>query len=479
MRILPVQLPHRLHEAQSQPDQFFSVCLPQEDNPSPFSSVIWKTIQSGRSRYQLKTFKAAGNTFYISPALKELSCRGSANSETVCFKLHRFAGNVDLAECGCTVKMKNNQGTADIAIPDVSVEEQELRILWTLSSRAASAAGPLLVQLQFEKPCDDSSKTVNWQSNIMEFEIPESLDAAEAVIDQDPTVFSQWEKKVDALCADAAASAATAQQKVDAFSGYTREEMNNNFAEALTGEASGKQILLDDLQPGADLLSLQISGETIQAGTGDPSPDNPRPLKGVTAFTMTDDGAQPQVIALPQVLYGLTTGAADSFNLVNGQGVRKIGKVVLNGTENWARDTIDSSASRWKLLVPDAMHGQSSTGQILCSHYPAGMGTTWSKTLSITLSVIDEGAFYLFDTAHQTASLVDWKSWLAAQYAAGTPVTVLYELDAPVPCSGQASHLRPSSLESILSADAGTITVRYCRNSNAVLKKIQARIGVL
>lgn len=427
----------------------------------------------------MKTFNAAGNTFYISPALKTLACRGSANSETVCFRLHRFAGNVDLAECGCAVKMKNSEETADIAVPDVSAEEQELRVLWTLSARATSAAGTLLVQLQFEKPCDDSNKTVNWQSNIMEFQIQESLDAAEAITDQEPTIFSQWEKKVSALCADAAASAAMAQQKADSFSGYTREEMNNNFAEALTGEASGRQILLDDLQPGADFLSLQISGETIQAGTGDPSPSNFRSLSGTTVFTMTDDGAQPQVIALPQVLYGLTADVADSFNLVSGQGVRRIGKTVLNGTENWTREAIDSNTVRWKLLVPDAVHKQSSTGQILCSHYPAGMGTTWSKIQSITLSVIDEGAFYLFDAAHQTASLIDWKAWLAAQSAAGTPVTVLYELEAPIPCSGQASRPRQSSLKSLLSADAGTISVRYCRNSNAVLKKILARVGTI
>lgn len=185
-----------------------------------------------------------------------------------------------------------------------------------------------------------------------------------------------------------------------------------------------------------------------------PSPDYPSPISGVTKATV--NGAD---YALLQTLYSLPTGIADSFDAISGQGTRQIGKIVLNGTENWTREAIDSNSVRWKLLVSDAIHKQSSAGQILCSHYPSGLSTTWSKIQSITLSVIDEGAFYLFDAAHQTSMPSDWKAWLAAQYAAGTPVTVLYQLAASAAIAGTPRSLTVSPRTLISNDGGGTITV--------------------
>ena len=320
----------------------------------------------------MKTFKAAGNTFYISPALKALSCRGSANSETVCFKLNRYAGKTDLSDCYCTIKTKNREGKSDLTVPEVTADDKTLNISWTLSSGATTAAGPLLVQLQLEKIYDDKSKSINWQSNIMEFEITDSLDAANEIEDQEPTLFQQWEEKVGKLYSDATAdiqsvqtlqnqiktdadavaqqkqsveqmaaqaaqnaqaaaesarsaaafgnstqtaaaqartsasdadtarglakgysdasktysdaasvsaqsaqtsaknaqqqsdaaqkSALEAQQRVDAFSGYTKKEINNGFANALIGSMEGKSAVLDDFQEDCDLRSLILEG---------------------------------------------------------------------------------------------------------------------------------------------------------------------------------------------------------------------------
>ncbi len=184
-----------------------------------------------------------------------------------------------------------------------------------------------------------------------------------------------------------------------------------------------------------------------------PSPDYPASITGVSKVTVNGTD-----YSLPQTLYSLPTGIADNFEIVSGQGTRQIGKMVLNGTESWTRDATDATTFRWKLMVPDAVHKQTSAGQILCSHYPSGLSTTWSKVESITLSVIDEGTFYLFDTAHQASSLSDWKAWLAAQYTAGTPVTVLYQLAVPAAIAGTPRSLTVSPGTLISNDGSGTVT---------------------
>lgn len=271
--------------------------------------------------------------FLCCSCAKKLACRGSSNSETVCFKLNRYAGKTDLSECHCTIKTKNSEGKSDVAIPEITANDKKLTINWVPSSGATVAAGPLQVQVQLEKIFNDKSKNINWQSNIMEFEITDSLAAADEIEDQEPTIFQQWEEKVNTLYSDAAAdvqsmqvlqtevqadadavaqqkqsmeqaaaqvaqdaqaaaesaknasasanaaktlamqaqtcaqnaqtqantaqeAATQAQQKVETFSGYTKEEIDNGFASVLIGEASGQSIALDDVQPNTNFRSL-------------------------------------------------------------------------------------------------------------------------------------------------------------------------------------------------------------------------------
>ena len=208
-----------------------------------------------------------------------------------------------------------------------------------------------------------------------------------------------------------------------------------------------------------------------------PSPDCQARITGTTALTVSDGGNNSQAINLPQTLYSLPDGTADNYDVVSGSGTQNVGKMLFNGTENWSKDFIDSTAFRWKLMVPDAVHRQTSANQLLCSHYPSGMNTTYSKNQSITLSIIDEGAFYIFDMAHQASTLSDWKSYLAAQYDAGTPVTVLYELAAPQTITGMGQTIPVYHPTTTLSVDAGTINVTLrSLDAKATLRARRSRI---
>ena len=99
----------------------------------------------------MKTFEAIGNIFCISPVLKKLACRGSSNSETVCFKLDRYVRKADLSECSCTVKTRNSEGISDLVIPEVTADDKKLNVLWTLSSGTTATAGPYLFKFSLKR----------------------------------------------------------------------------------------------------------------------------------------------------------------------------------------------------------------------------------------------------------------------------------------------------------------------------------------
>lgn len=463
--------------------------------------------------YYLKIFEAMEDKFYISSMQKTLSARGSSNSETVCFNLNRYAGKADLVECYCTIKTKNSEGKSDLAIPEITSDDKKLNVLWTLSSGATAAVGILLVQIQFEKIFDDSTRNIIWQSNIMEFEIPDSLNTADEITDQAPTLFQQWEEKVSTLYSDAAAkvqsmqalqnqvqtdvdtaktyadvaavsaqsaqtSAQTAQQKVDLFSGYTKTEIDNGFAGALIGEKSGQSITLDDIQPNTNFLSLLVTGKTTENGAGDRSPDNPHALFGTTKITV-GTGTTAHDCCLPQAIYSLPSGVADSYDAVSGEGIQRITKALFDGSsdEQWYLKDVysDSTYESFALVTADGVN--SPKNNFVSDKLPyagyweakegiyIGSGGTYGAVfIKIKKSRMTGWSDNL--TAAQKNAL--FKTWLATN-----PITIMYELAKPI-----ALQTNPQTIEGavLVSADSGTLSAKYICSSNTILKKIKDAI---
>jgi hypothetical protein len=145
----------------------------------------------------MKEFTAIGHHFDIGEVKKLLSYQGSSNCETVCFLIDRYSESTDLSQCSCIIKTKNSNEKTDVILPNIEIAEKTLRVLWTVSSATTSVPGKLSAQIQFEKLFSDNTKNIVWQSNIMEFEIAESLKSADEVYDQNPTLFQQWNEKIN------------------------------------------------------------------------------------------------------------------------------------------------------------------------------------------------------------------------------------------------------------------------------------------
>ena len=476
----------------------------------------------------LKTLEAVENNFHIAPMQKKLACRGSSNSETVCFKLDRYAGKTDLSECHCTIKTQNSEGKSDLAVPEVVAGDRKLSVLWTLSSGAAATAGKLLVQVQLEKTFDDSSKNINWQSNIMEFEIADSLNAADEIADREPTLFQQWEEKVNTLYSDASAeiqsmqalqsevkadadavaqrkqsidqtaaqvsqnaqaaadsaqnsaafaaaaqtsaqqaqeAVAQVQRKVDAFSGYTKGEINNGFACALSGKASGQSVTLDDVQQNTGFRSLLVTGKTVQGGTGDPSPNNVRPLYGTTALTITGGNEDSQVAALPAVLYGLPDGTSDSYDAAGGQGTQKIGKMILNGSENWLSFNVNTVRS-WARLPVDAVYSESADAvpNMMCDKYPVKS----PNDVYHTANAVSLNSSIVLSLTPDIQTLDSFKAKLAS-----SPVTVLFEAAKPGAIHAESVGISAYAPNCSVSVSQGTVSVQYIRDISIAFAKIE------
>lgn len=175
---------------------------------------------------------------------------------------------------------------------------------------------------------------------------------------------------------------------------------------------------------GTAISTYTIKGNTTQSGT--PSPSSPISVNGVGELETTGEhtGEYKIPILTPQ-------GSAVNY-LGNINSRRLVKKVVLTGTET--EDTlIMQSTNMFYVKINSTV--PLNTGNCLCTHYVNNQvlnvqmnngeikqdrTSAWGET---------SGVIVIKDTSIST--LEGFKSFLAAQYAAGTPVTIWYVISLP------------------------------------------------
>ena len=106
--------------------------------------------------------------------------------------------------------------------------------------------------------------------------------------------------------------------------------------------------------------------------------------------------------------------------MLDGVVTRKIGIMVLDGTENWQTHNTWFWASVFDPL------GTDTSARLICTHFK-NQGPT--NDLSIHRDTAD--STYLQISYSAMSTVADFKTWLAGQYAAGTPVIVVYMKSTP------------------------------------------------
>lgn len=187
----------------------------------------------------------------------------------------------------------------------------------------------------------------------------------------------------------------------------------------------------------AQLCSLTVTGKTVQTGT--PTPDSPVDIQCVGAGTVlrsrsTDGSKSGGTLTVPCDLYEGDVWCPETGSVTGNFYVR-----TFTGTESW----VNGGTYTFTSLSPTALPSGSNNLAVnaVCTHL---VGTYQNNIINA------EGHFAINGTAGNAfftrlggafADVAAWKAFLAAQYGAGTPVTVVYALPAPVPSSYSAQSV--------------------------------------
>lgn len=176
-----------------------------------------------------------------------------------------------------------------------------------------------------------------------------------------------------------------------------------------------------------------------------------------------------QTVPLPALapLYGDGT-VCDEYDAVSGVETRRWKRLVLDGTTDFFMDVTNNGRYFGKILASIFGNGVGYTN-LHCTHLP--VKTPSKPEPCIYTSLEGKHLIMFMGPEHADIDTVDkFKTYLAAQYAAGTPVTVVYQLDEPVITKKEEvlpfSNFLPSA-DSGLIINANPEYYNYFTDSNA------------
>lgn len=222
-------------------------------------------------------------------------------------------------------------------------------------------------------------------------------------------------------------------------------------------------------------LDVTVSWGPTQEGSGEPSPDNVRPIKGRDIVTITrQEDNQVITLPLPETVYG---GEVDA---VTGEGQETWKTLTLDGTGKWeAQTTAIPGKFGFTLRTPGIATPENPgiKGDIVCSQYPAVTANdTYQCKSGISVEAQENYYFRIYNDTHAGETADEWKSYLAAQYAAGTPVQVCYKLAEPVPftAAGAQPIIALSGTNTLLT-DADSVSVSGRADLIRIVRKMQEK----
>lgn len=174
--------------------------------------------------------------------------------------------------------------------------------------------------------------------------------------------------------------------------------------------------------------------------------------------TYTPYIGQTNTLTLPETVYG---GEVDA---VTGEGKQAWRLITLDGTEDWTVfGRFLEDKSDWYYTtgrIQGTVNAVPAKGNDVCSHYPHAdvSNNNTVKGCAIVWQCI---RVRFGDTIPDNAD--NWKAYLAAQYAAGTPVQVAVKLDHPTPFTATGAQPIPAlaGVNTVLTdADSATVTGR-------------------
>ena len=204
-------------------------------------------------------------------------------------------------------------------------------------------------------------------------------------------------------------------------------------------------------------LDVTVSWGPTQEGSGEPSPDNVRPIKGRGSVTVKrkEDGLTRR-LTFSSTIYG---GEVD----VAGDGNENTKIITLDGNE------LKFSQSNIYYNLPfHSAPGVVKNGVVGCSHFNSRLFGANENYEFCFLSKSDMDGLF--------ANVDELNTYCAAQYAAGTPVQIAYKLAEPVPFTAAgAQPITALSGTNTLLTDADSVSVSGRADLIHIIRKMQEK----
>ena len=217
-------------------------------------------------------------------------------------------------------------------------------------------------------------------------------------------------------------------------------------------------------------LGVKVAWEPRQEGEGGPSPENVRPITGLDEVTVQRTGTA-ATLNLPSTIYGGTVDA------VTGKGRDEWALMEFDGTETWySAVSPQAGASSFEINTNETLPGISEGDSRRCSHYATKNFSYWNQLTVNTFAT--NLTFVRICTEFQNEN--GFKSYLAAQAAAGTPVTVAYKLATPTTFQATGAQSLPALPgTNTIYTDADTVTVTGRADPVQTINALNDRIAAL
>ena len=214
---------------------------------------------------------------------------------------------------------------------------------------------------------------------------------------------------------------------------------------------------------GARCLVLGVAGKL---SVPDANYDNAMISIGASPTTYTPYTGQTATLTLPRTIYGGTVDA------VTGDGQETWKLLTLDGTESWNTWGLNANnPAVTGFYTYDIKDYDNINTKGICSHSAATDQDVWGgRAAGIGFASVGSTPYFIYSiptsllpdisAGHEVAT---FKAFLAAQYAAGTPVQVAYKLAEPVPFTSTGAQPIPalSGVNTVLTdADSATVTGR-------------------
>ena len=221
-----------------------------------------------------------------------------------------------------------------------------------------------------------------------------------------------------------------------------------------TDTASGAVASFPDGADGAPVERLTVSIEPVQEGSGDPSPDNVRPISGWTAAEVNVNGETITHEFVDELGNTLTVYGGED-ELIAGKLRVTRQKAALSANWFWLRST--SYPGGFYVPVQSEL-GYKTNTPFICSH--AKTVNTLSEYVAGTCYCDGSINFRLMPT-DGSSTVQDWKNFITAQAEAGTPIEICYELASPLEYDLTREDIRTLYGDNTIFADCGDVSVTY------------------